>query len=132
MPNKRPFLHRLIQRNYVGPGNAIDSAEVIDSVDEVARDHDLLYQAIEESGVNLEQVNSADTGSAVEFINSGLKSGSVSSAILGLASGVALTGKATVEKFVVGDPVYPKMAPARKHVKKPSTENPLSDSTGHL
>lgn len=72
MPRQRPFLHRLIGKNYVGPGNAIDSAEVVGAPDDVAYHHDLLYQTIEETGVNLESVNQADTGSAVEFLNSAI------------------------------------------------------------
>ena len=131
MPRRRPFLHRAIQRNYVGPGNAIDSAEAVDSIDDIAREHDLLYQAIEQSGVNLESVNSADRESGAEFLSAGvneLQSGSVSSGLLGIASGIALTGKAAAEEFV-GQPIYPKMAPTKRpHRKKPSTENPLNQT----
>jgi len=134
MPSLRPFVHRLIQRNYIGPGNAIDSAETIDKPDEVAREHDLLYQAIEESGVSLDKVNSADTGSAVEFLQSASESDSISSALIGAASGLLLTGKATAEKYVVGKPVYPKMAPptSRSHKRKLTTENPLDQTGGRV
>ena len=134
MPSRRPLLHRLLQHNYVGPGNAIDSAEPVDAVDQVARDHDILYQAIEQSGVNLEAVNSADTNSAREFIDVGvreLRSGSVSSGLLGVASGIALNGKAAFENLI-GKPVYPKMAPARPHKKKDSTPNPLDQSANRV
>ena len=133
MPQKRPFLHRLIGKNYVGPGNAIDSAEVVGQVDDVAYHHDLLYEAIEQSGVNLESVNSADTGSAVEFLNSAIdsaKAGNFFDSVIGAVSSVALTGKATVEN-VLGYPVYPNMAP-RKHKQKTSTENPLNLRQGQV
>lgn len=136
MPQKRPLFHRIIQHNYVGAGNAIDSAEAVDSIDAIAKEHDILYQAIEESGVNLESVNSADINSGSDFISEGLNqltSGSVSSGLLGVASGVALNAKSALEKYVVGKPVYPKMAPSRRiHRKKPATPNPLDQTPGRV
>ena len=132
MPQKRPFLHRLIGKNYVGPGNAVDSAETLGDSDVVAREHDILYQAIEESGVNLESVNSADTGAAVDFFNSAVNSvqqGHFSDAVISGASSVALTAKSAFEKLI-GVPVYPKMG--RKHQKKPSSENPLDLRGGQV
>jgi hypothetical protein len=135
MPSLRPFAHRLLQRNYVGPGNAIDSAEVIDSIDNIAREHDIVYQAIEDSEVNLASVNAADTASASEFVNQGiseLQSGSVSSGILGIFSGAALTAKATGER-ALGKPIYPAMpSGGRSHKRKPSTQNPLDDNPGKV
>lgn len=137
MPKDRPLLHRLIGHNYIGPGNAIDSAEVVDNIDAVARRHDILYQAIEDSEVNLESVNSADTGSAVEFVQEGfnnIASGSASgivSGLLGVVSGAALTAKATAEK-VRGAPIYPEMAPPGKkrvHRTKASTVAPLEQTS---
>jgi len=136
MPQKRPLFHRLIQHNYVGAGNAIDSAEAVDSIDAIAKEHDILYQAIEESGVNLESVNSADINSGSEFISEGLNqltSGSVSSGLLGVASGVALNAKSALEKYVVGKPIYPNMAPQKRiHKKKPATPNPLDQTPGRV
>lgn len=133
MPKKRPLLHRLIGKNYVGPGNAIDSAETIGQVDDVAYHHDVLYQTIEDSGVNLQQVNSADTGSAVEFLNSAIESansGNIIDSVIGFGSSAALTAKASVEK-AIGEPIYPRMAP-RKHKPKTSTENPLNLRQGQV
>ena len=133
MPKKRPLLHRLIGKNYVGPGNAIDSAETIGQVDDVAYHHDVLYEAIENSDVNLQRVNSADTGSAVEFLSSAIdsaNSGNIIDSVIGFGSSVALTAKAGVEK-AIGEPIYPKMAP-RKHKPKPSTENPLNLRQGQV
>ena len=136
MPSKRPLLHRLIGKNYVGPGNAVDSAETLGEVDQVARHHDILYQAIEESGVNLESVNSADISAANDFAHSAInsaKNGQFSDAVIGAVSSVALSGKAAVEKLI-GEPVYPKMAPynPRKHKAKPTSENPLNLRQGQV
>lgn len=75
----------------------------------------------------------ADTGSAVEFLNSAIDSaqaGNLFDSVIGAASSVALTGKATVEK-VLGNPIYPKMAP-RKHKPKTSTEDPLNLRDGQV
>jgi len=132
MPRKRPLLHRLIQHNYVGPGNAIDSAEAVDAPDEIAREHDIVYQAIQDSGVvDLESVNRADTDAAVEFFESAINSESVSTGLLSAASGVALTAKATAEKYLLGAPIYPRM-PIRSHKRKGTTENPLDQDPGKV
>jgi len=132
MPRKRPLLHRLIQHNYVGPGNAIDSAEAVDEPDVIAREHDIVYQAIQDSGVvDLESVNRADTDAAVEFFDSAVNSDSVSTALLSAASGVALTAKTAAEKYLFRAPVYPRM-PIRSHKRKGTTENPLDQDPGKV
>lgn len=134
MPGKRPLFHRILQRNYLGAGNPIDSAEAVDSADAIAKDHDIVYQSIQESGVNLESVNRADWESANEFFVSAAseyESGSVSSAVLNALSGAALTGKRIVEK-TLGQPLYPKMG-KRIHRKLPEpTKNPLDQTPNRV
>ena len=75
--------------------------------------------------MNLKSINNTNINNKNKFISKGLNqltSKSVSSGLLGVTSGVALNAKSALEKYVVGKPIYPNMAPQKRiHKKKPAT-----------
>lgn len=137
MPVTRPLYQRIIQQNYFGPGNPIDDAPVVNSADAVARDHDILYQAIQESDLtsdeHFNQVQEADKTAVNSFLVnsvSDIQNGEVSSGLLNLVGAGSLQAKKTFES-TLGRAVYPPMGD-RIHKRKGVTEKPDEAAGGKV
>lgn len=102
-----PNFPRLINHNYLGPGNPLENGEPVDSADRVAQKHDTRYSEIIESGVSgsdfFEAIRAADTESGQEFLDTYKQDGN----LWNLAGAVGLNLKSAVEGSL-GKVIYPK------------------------